>query len=168
MIEKAIFWNIRYVNTQNAFGRLMDLNRRHRYLFIALMESFQDLLELDQFRIMLGFDRALVNRSGKIWIIWKEDWEGTVVLDSFQPITMRFSKNNHHYIISSVYARCSAIDKLELWEELEEIAEIIQVPWIVGGDFNVSLCADEKLGGLAFTQHEAIDFAQCINNCALS
>lgn len=39
--------------------------------------------------------------------------------------------------------------------------------WIVGGDFNVILNENEKLGGLDFTRNEAIEFAQCLNGCAL-
>lgn len=41
-------------------------------------------------------------------------------------------------------------------------------PWIVGWDFNVILTEEEKLGGLQFTLNEAMDFANCISNCALS
>lgn len=39
---------------------------------------------------------------------------------------------------------------------------------MVGGDFIVILNEEEKLGGLEFIQMEAIEFAQCINACALS
>lgn len=38
----------------------------------------------------------------------------------------------------------------------------------MGGDFNVILHEEEKMGGLTFTQQEEVDFAQCINNCALT
>jgi len=36
-----------------------------------------------------------------------------------------------------------------------------------GGDFNVILNAEEKLGGLPFVHSEASDFAHCVNNSAL-
>ncbi|KAK4723691.1 hypothetical protein R3W88_026470 [Solanum pinnatisectum] len=39
---------------------------------------------------------------------------------------------------------------------------------MVGGDFNVILTEEEKKGGLDFTQFEALDFSQCVNNCALT
>ncbi|KAK4721634.1 hypothetical protein R3W88_011867 [Solanum pinnatisectum] len=42
------------------------------------------------------------------------------------------------------------------------------MPRIIGGDFNVIVSEEEKLGGLNFTQQEAIDFSLFINNCALS
>lgn len=66
MIGKIIFWNIRSVNTQKSFERLIDLNKRYHYAFVALMEPFQDPSELDNFRRKLGFDNAGVNCSGKI------------------------------------------------------------------------------------------------------
>jgi len=151
MIVKVIFWNIRSVNTQNSFGRLMDLNMRHHYSFIALMEPFQDPSKLEHFKNKLGFDKALANCSGKIWTFLRDDWEGTIMMDSIQQLTLKFYNNNFCYIISSVYARCSSVERLELWEELTNIAEDVHVPWMVGGDFNVILKEEEKLGGLAFT-----------------
>lgn len=66
MIDKALFWNVRSVNTQNAFERLVDLNRRNNYNFIALMDPFQAPGEIHNFRVRLGFDNTLVNSSGKI------------------------------------------------------------------------------------------------------
>ncbi|KAG5599048.1 hypothetical protein H5410_030418 [Solanum commersonii] len=78
---------------------------------------------------------------------------------------MKFSKYNKSFLISTMYARCNTLDRLELWEELENIGEGGIVPWIIGGDFNVILNEEEKLGGLSFTQNEAIDFALFINNC---
>lgn len=116
---------------------------------------------------MLDFDNALVNCFGKIWIFWRNDWEGSVMINSFQQVTMRFIKCNMPFIITSVYARCNVLDRLELWEELERI-DTSNYPWMVEGDFNMILHEEEKLGSLDFTQQEAINFVQYINNCALS
>lgn len=51
------------------------------------------------------------------------------------------------------------MERLEIWEELQDIGAIIQDPWLVGGDFNVILTKEEKQGGLPFTNAEAQDFA---------
>ncbi|KAG5592937.1 hypothetical protein H5410_043451 [Solanum commersonii] len=67
---------------------------------------------------------------------------------------MKFSKNNNIFSISSVYARCNGVERLELREELSSCAKDIQSPWMVGSDFNVCLNEEEKLDGLAFTQQE--------------
>lgn len=71
-------------------------------------------------------------------------------------------------MITAVYARCSAIERLKLWEELECVAEDLHIPWLVGGDFNIIMNEEEKLGRLPVSQMETFDFAQCISNCALT
>ncbi|XP_075098971.1 uncharacterized protein LOC107793393 [Nicotiana tabacum] len=43
----------------------------------------------------------------------------------------------------------------------------IDMPWIVGGDFNVVLHEDEKIGGLPVYPPEYEDFALCVNSCGL-
>lgn len=82
MIEKLLFWNIRSVKTQKAFDRLIDLNKRQQYSFIALMEPFQGDSELDQYKRKLGFQKAHCNCSSKNWVFWYEEWESTHVLDT--------------------------------------------------------------------------------------
>lgn len=82
-------------------------------------------------------------------------------------MSLSIKYNNVEFILTAVYARCSVLERLELWEELEYISAHHQKPWVIGGDFNVVLDEEEKQGGLPFTQLEAMDFAQCINNCGL-
>ncbi|KAH0696200.1 hypothetical protein KY289_013682 [Solanum tuberosum] len=133
----------------------------------ALMEPFQNPLELEQYKRRLGFDKAGVNQNGKIWCFWKDDWVGNIVLDTVQQVTFQFKKNDKEFMVSAVYARCNTVERLELWEELDSIAEHVQCPWIIGGDLNVILDEEEKLGGLDFTINEAIDFASFISRNAL-
>lgn len=72
-----------------------------------------------------------------------------VLLDSIQQVTMKFSSNSKSVPISIVYARCSALEILELWDELQSVG-FSDISWIIRGDFNVILNKDEKMGGLAF------------------
>ncbi|WMV18188.1 hypothetical protein MTR67_011573 [Solanum verrucosum] len=132
------------------------------------MEPFQNPSELEQYKRRLGFDKAGVNQNGKIWCFWNDDWEGSLILDTVQQVTIQFKKNEKDFLISAVYARCNAMERLELWEELESIAENVRCPWVIGGDFNVILNEKEKLGGLEFTINEAIDFDSLISSNALS
>ncbi|XP_015165284.1 uncharacterized protein [Solanum tuberosum] len=90
-----------------------------------------------------------------------------IIMDSVQQVTLRVKLNNKEFYLTVVYARCSVIERLELWDAIEKVAEQSHKPWLIGGDFNVILNEEEKQGGLPFMQSEAIDFAQCINNCGL-
>lgn len=61
-------------------------------------------------------------------------------------------------IVSLIYAKCIQGERLLLWESLEELAQGIQDPWLVGGDFNVITSYEEKLGELPVTIVETADF----------
>lgn len=58
-------------------------------------------------------------------------------------------------------------EKIGVGKELKNF-DVVNFLWMIGKDFNVIINEEEKLGGLEFSQMKAIDFAQCINNCALS
>lgn len=66
-------------------------------------------------------------------------------------VIMKVLKQSQEFMVTSVYARCSTEERLELLEEIETL-DFVRCPWMVGGDFNVILNEKEKLGGLEFTQ----------------
>lgn len=57
---------------------------------------------------------------------------------------------------------------LKLWKYLENIAEQTNIPWLVGGDFNMIANESENLGGLQVTQQETSDFVYCMSACSLN
>lgn len=71
-------------------------------------------------------------------------------------------------MITSVYASCSALERLELWENITWVVDDCSIPWLVGGDFNVVLSDSEKLEGLAVSHMETADFSQCVNDSGLA
>lgn len=71
----------------------------------------------------------------------------------------KFRGGNDIFKVVVVYARFSALEILELWEDLKKIADNTHIPWLVRGDFNTIIDESEKLGGLLITQQEAVDFS---------
>lgn len=82
MIEKMLFWNIRSINIQNSFERLIDLNRRNKYSYIALIEPFRDPSQIEKYKRRLGFTNVAANCSGNIWCFWSSEWDALVVMDT--------------------------------------------------------------------------------------
>lgn len=111
-----------------------------------------------------------VNCSAKIWIFWDDVWEEKGSTNSIQQLTMKLQlrQTSEVFYISTVYARCDALDRLELWKDLESLSDHSDVFWMVGGDFNVILDEAENLGGSQVTQQEMVDFATCVNICSLN
>nr|XP_016464530.1 PREDICTED: uncharacterized protein LOC107787463 [Nicotiana tabacum] len=66
-----------------------------------------------------------------------------------------------------VYAKYSAIERLELLDHLYYLASDMKLPCLVGGYFNVILHEDEKIGGLPVHPPEYKDFAFCVNSYGL-
>lgn len=89
-------------------------------------------------------------------------------LDSIQHILVKFTYNSKQFIISAKYARYSSLERLELWDELQSLRSACDMPRIIGRAFHVIFNEDEKLGGLAFEQQEAMDFDCFINNNSLT
>ncbi|KAG5591653.1 hypothetical protein H5410_042167 [Solanum commersonii] len=89
--------------------------------------------------------------------------------DNIQQLTINFRLRGTQdiFVVTVVYARCNALERLELWENLETMAGQ-NYPWLIGGDFNTTVDETEKLGGLPVTQSETHNFIQCVNSCALT
>ncbi|XP_060190636.1 uncharacterized protein LOC132619893 [Lycium barbarum] len=66
-----------------------------------------------------------------------------------------------------VYAKCDHLERISLWDSLYSLADHLDLPWLVGDDFNVIMNEDEKIGGLPVFPDEYEDFAFCINSCEL-
>lgn len=80
----------------------------------------------------------------------------------------QLKENDKCFYITVIYIRCTALERLELWEDLENMAKHILVPWLVGGDFNLIMDDFEILEGLTVTQQETEDFAGRVSACALN
>ncbi|XP_075095163.1 uncharacterized protein LOC142173465 [Nicotiana tabacum] len=101
--------------------------------------------------------------SAKRVVEWK------LVEDTEQHVTVRVFHHDlgQHMMMAFVYAKCSAMKRLDLWDHLYYLASDMELPWLVGGDFNVILYEYEKIGGLLVHPPEYENFAFCVNSCGL-
>ncbi|XP_019257600.1 PREDICTED: uncharacterized protein LOC109235803 [Nicotiana attenuata] len=154
----AIIWNVRSVNTMQAFESLILMHRHHHFEFIGVIEPMQQSNEVEKYRSKIGMAQAVVNVSNKIWAFIDEVFEVTILYNMVQQLTLRLFHTETHVelILTLVYAKCDAIERIELWDSLYAMAADMTSPWLVGGDFNV------------IWDEEVDDFRHCINTCSLS
>ncbi|XP_075109154.1 uncharacterized protein LOC142180948 [Nicotiana tabacum] len=93
-----------------------------------------------------------------------------MIAEDEQHITIKFDDaiSNHSTYITAVYAKCTAVERKELWERLVEDSLIIDGPWCIRGDFNVIIDPEEKLGGNPHRVHKSLDFINCMDNCGVT
>lgn len=109
--------------------------------------------------------QAVVNVSNKIWSFIDEVFEVTILYNMVHQLTLKLVHIEIYVelILTLVYAKCNAIERIELWDYLYAMATDMSVPWLVGGDFNVIWDEEEKFGGLPVSLNEIDDFRHCIN-----
>ncbi|XP_075074436.1 uncharacterized protein LOC142162033 [Nicotiana tabacum] len=114
-------------------------------------------------------EATISNVNGKIWLFIDAMVEWDLLIDTEQQITIKvYHRELGKYIMMTfVYAKCCALERLELWDNLYYLASDMKLPWLVGGDFNVVLGEEEKIGGLPVYPPEYEDFIFCVNSCGL-
>lgn len=95
-----------------------------------------------------------------IWIFWTRGIEITIREVATQHITMDVD-GDYTFRFSYIYARCTRAERVELWDQIRTLTNI-NIPWLVGGDFNTILRATEKRGGLALDYGSIQDFHECL------
>ncbi|XP_059295557.1 uncharacterized protein LOC132048893 [Lycium ferocissimum] len=123
------------------------------------MRHLHDLVShniLDEERSLLSDDNANVDVQ--------------VLPDTAQQISLKLVllAQNKSLVITLVYAKCNKSERLHLWGDIYQVADSINLPWLVGGDFNVVLHEDEKIGGIPIQPQDYEDFAFCVNSCELT
>nr|XP_009794682.1 PREDICTED: uncharacterized protein LOC104241434 [Nicotiana sylvestris] len=95
------------------------------------------------------------------------EWE--LVEDTEQQVIVKVFHHDlgQHMMMTFVYAKCSVMERLELWDHLYYLEKDMEFSWLVGWDFNVVLHEDEKIWGLPVHPPEYEDFAFCVNSCGL-
>lgn len=80
----AIIWNVRSVNTMQAFKRLITMHRQHHFEFIGIMEPMQQSSKVEKYRRRIGLAQAMVNVSNKIWAFIDEVFDVTILYNTVQ------------------------------------------------------------------------------------
>lgn len=157
------------MNTQKTFIRLITLQRRYHFYFIGIMKPFQDSHNIEDYRARLGMQHAVENSSRKIWAFCDAIVDYIVIRDEVQEMTLKLHNQEAgmSVVVTLVYAKCNQQERLILWKSLTDIAQSMHDLWIIGGDFNVITCDEEKLRGLPIIIVETDNFNHCISLCNL-
>ncbi|XP_060177821.1 uncharacterized protein LOC132607756 [Lycium barbarum] len=134
------------------------------------MEPFQNANKIHQYRRRIGMPYANSNCNGKICFFVNDNIDMEILEDTAHQVTLKlhFQELDKTMIVTLVYEKCDALERLSLWDIMYCLADGMTTPWLIGGDFNVILNEEEKIGGLPVLPQEYEDFAFCINSCKLA
>ncbi|XP_075098919.1 uncharacterized protein LOC142175818 [Nicotiana tabacum] len=123
---------------------------------VAIMEPFVDKRKIDV-------------PNGKIWLFCSHNWPISVRDTDDQQITIKVANGtgNKNIWIKTVYAKCTTVERKDLWDAIDNLNMVIDGPRCIGGDFNVIWDSNEKVGGKPHRAYKSLDFINCLNNCGM-
>jgi hypothetical protein len=85
--------------------------------------------------------------AGGIWILWKTDTVDVDLLcftEQELHVSVKVRGSNSLWLLSTIYASPHRSECRILWENLNIVAGIHSLPWVMLGDFNDILYSKEK------------------------
>ncbi|PNY15946.1 ribonuclease H, partial [Trifolium pratense] len=137
------------------------------------METRTDAENLRRTFQLLGFDGFQFSNangySGGIIVAWKGSIvDVEVLMRHFQFLHMRVTfKGGRDWYFTSIYASPQEEGRKVLWDELRNIANLMQGNWLLAGDFNDISHISEKKGGIPANQGRCDRFMDRMNACHL-
>ncbi|XP_009788948.1 uncharacterized protein [Nicotiana sylvestris] len=166
--KSAATSNIKGVRSKKVIHRLKKLININNSQYVAIFEPFVSNDKLEGYRKFLDFQHCCSNNIGQIWYFWNSYNTTTVTAISEQHITIHFQNIfGKDIYIFAVYAKGKSKDRRDLWHSFELDSMVIDTPWCVGGDFNIIMDPNKKLGGQPHRMYRSLEFQTCISNCGL-
>ncbi|XP_023917864.2 uncharacterized protein LOC112029415 [Quercus suber] len=107
-----------------------------------------------------------IGLSSGLWLLWDSSQVDVVELSSTKQeihATVSFS-SKPLWLLSSIHGSPRFAERCLLWENLNSIAELHAMPWVIAGDFNEVLMGDDKFGGRLVNLGKALRFQECLDN----
>lgn len=103
--------------------------------------------------------------AGGVLVMW--DKRRLSKLDSFLGISsvsclLKLVENDKVWLFSGIYGPCADGERWNMWGELRDIKSRWDIPWCIGGDFNVVRFPQERSGSRVFSRAMA-EFNDFIN-----
>ncbi|KAE8724788.1 hypothetical protein F3Y22_tig00009942pilonHSYRG00285 [Hibiscus syriacus] len=144
------FWNVRGFNNPLKQKKVLLRACQYNVNILCLLET---RVKTEKFNVI--FDSFSVNWyvttnydsaiNGRIWIIWNKNIELSTFQVLDQIISVKGKHNGFPFVISVIYGSNDTITRRHLWQNLLELGRNIgHLPWILGGDFNITLHPNES------------------------
>ncbi|XP_019255046.1 PREDICTED: uncharacterized protein LOC109233620 [Nicotiana attenuata] len=98
---------------------------------------------------------------GRIWIMWDLDLVDFMLIETqtlYIHGLIKIYALNVEFTFTIVYGLHTIQDRRSLWTGLGNLANKVQGPWVVMGDFNSIIDAEDRIGGAPVQDVETRDF----------
>lgn len=154
---KILSWNVRGLGDVKKGNTVCNLIRESRCDIVCLQETKWNRLDVFQYARVLPnyFDRDWVglnaiHSAGGCIIAWRRNYTliNSWVTRHTCSAILRQESTGQVFVVSNVYG--PSVDELKpnFVEELRKLADMISLPWICLGDFNISRWLEDRPGDI--------------------
>ncbi|XP_075088488.1 uncharacterized protein LOC142170472 [Nicotiana tabacum] len=167
-----IIWNIRGGNNEDFRRNFRDLVDTHRPCMVALLETRMQshALLLNEFEFSELIEVPTVGQARGMVLLWdhtKVNVHNIVRRNHEIHATIEVRPTNFKWLLSSIYASTSTVDRDVMWNNLKNLVDSHQDTWLVGGNFNDVFSSNDKLGRRALNSRRVFKLWDNINYCNL-
>ncbi|KAL0402600.1 UNVERIFIED_CONTAM: hypothetical protein Slati_4289900 [Sesamum latifolium] len=164
---KLLIWNVRGIGKSKKQKLLIDMITEKNPCMLVLLEPFVQL-DIAYYIQKFGFHSVCYNSNNKIWCFAKLGIDIQIIQSHAQFLHIKVNSRALPMDIfcTFIYAKCSRNSRRILWEELTRLSTQ-DVPWLVGGDFNVILHPNENQGGDLSRMGPMDDFNDMVSDTGL-
>ncbi|XP_021833608.1 uncharacterized protein LOC110773399 [Prunus avium] len=147
-----VTWNVRGAGKDKCASTIKDLKKAYAIDVFAVLEPRISGSRALNVAKNLGFSHYhivdAIGFSGGVWLLWNDfSVSLQVIAHSSQSITAIVHFRNKWWLLTVVYANPHSRIRESLWTYFDGLAKASNLPWLVMGDFNDTVCATEKCGG---------------------
>ncbi|XP_039027474.1 uncharacterized protein LOC120161268 [Hibiscus syriacus] len=102
--------------------------------------------------------------NGRIWVLWHKYLACSVISAYDQSVSIKGSFEGQSFCVTAVHGLNDGNARRHLWNQLISL-DIVNLPWLIGGDFNIILNPEESSGSInTSTLADISDFRSCVEN----
>ena len=171
-IMNSIVWNCRGACKPSFQKHIGELVRSYNPAILVIMETRVGGDRAKRIIDRLPFDGSFhtdsIGFAGGIWMLWdSERVDVSPLANTEQEIhaSVKVRNANSSWLFTAVYASPRTAERLILWNNLIKTAELHNMPWVLAGDFNEPLSAEDKFGGRVVSVNRSLLFKECLDKC---
>ncbi|XP_075665407.1 uncharacterized protein LOC142635078 [Castanea sativa] len=122
----------------------------------------------------LPFDGAIhidiIGYASGLWPPWNSNRVEITPLTSTEQeihVMVKVRNSNLDWLFTAVYASPRSVERHILWNNLNKVAELHNMPWVLAGDFNEPLQAEDKFEGMAVSVNRSLLFKESLDKCSM-
>ena len=169
----ALAWNCRGLGNPLTVKTLQKIVKEEDPILVFLMETKFKITEIEGIKRKVERQHGLVvpsqNRGGGLALIWKNTLQVEPLTYSQRHIDVIVNEEggNKRWRFTSFYGNPKMSKWEESWSLIRNLNNRCDLSWVIIGDFNELLHANEKEGGNARPEGQMKLFRDTINSCEL-